>query len=354
MGTIVMPNDVEVLLQNIATGFRVSLPVAIATTLIVVAFASGLIAYHLRQRRAERETRTRLYEARYDSLLRSLDLPAGSAALLDRLATRLHDSSKRYLLLENEATFNSCLRRLPGRESISPALVAALRMKLGFRTLNPERAPLSSGDIAEETVVLLERPAANGKKRERFPAKIVSVEPAALALAVQARDAFDRGDRLKLYFYNFAGLYMFPTRVISVKAGLVLVGHSNAISAVQRRRYYRRKLSAPAYIRTKTGEGSEELFVKTLLQDLGGGGAKVVNPHDIFQVHDRVELALDLGLHKWVKVPADVVRIGRDGSASLKFHGLKESSRDLILRALFRRYNAYLRERGREEESATP
>jgi hypothetical protein len=44
------------------------------------------------------------------------------------------------------------------------------------------------------------------------------------------------------------------------------------------------------------------------------------------------------------------VREGRDGTVSLRFDELRESTRDLIVRALFKRYNAYLQEQGRESE----
>ncbi|HUX21725.1 MAG TPA: hypothetical protein VMW69_10840, partial [Spirochaetia bacterium] len=282
-----MPNDVQVLLSNISTGFRESLPEAIVTTIIFFGFVFGLVYYYVKQKRLDRERKVELYERRYAQLLKSSDLPGGSVILLDRLARYLKDSSRQYLLLESEASFNSCLKKLKEHEPVSPALLAALRLKLGFGGLNPEKTPLSSGDIAEDSAGIIERIEKGGRK-ERFAARIAGVEPGFLSLEVKKPEALDRGDRVTFYFFNSAGLYSLKTRVIGFREGMTLVSHSSSITAVQRRRYYRRKLVAPAYIRRV---GGEDAFIKTILQDLGGGGARVINPHDIFEKGDTVELA---------------------------------------------------------------
>ncbi len=341
-----MPNDVQVLLNNISTGFRESVPEAIITTAIFLGFVFGLVYYYTKQQREERRRREAASEARYAALIRSSDLPTGSSALLDRLAIYLKDSSKRYLLLESEASFNSCLKKLSRRESVSPALVAALRLKLGFRALNPERAPLSSGDIAEDSIGILEWK--GGEGRARRSARVESVGPSALCLEVAEGTSPAHGEQVVFYFYNFAGLYALRSRVVRTEGAVLYLAHSTAITAVQRRRYYRRKLVAPAYIRSSD---SETGFVKTLLQDLGGGGARMVNPHNIFDKGDRVELALEPETRDWVRVDAEVVRLGKDGTISVRFENLRETSRDRILKSLFRRYNAFQREQ--EGEATT-
>ena len=340
-----MPDDVQVLLNNISTGFRQSLPEAIITTAIFLGFIFGLVYYYTRQQREERSRREAVSEERYAALVRSNDLPTGSSALLDRLATYLKDSSKRYLLLESEASFNSCLKKLSQRESVSPALVAALRLKLGFRALNPERAPLSSGDIAEDSIGILEWK--GGEGRVRRSARVAGVEASSMSLEVAEGSRPARGEQVTFYFYNFAGPYTLKSRVLKVEGAVLRLAHSTAIQAVQRRRYYRRKLVAPAYIRSAD---SETGFIKTLLQDLGGGGARMVNPHNIFEKGDRVELALEPETRAWVRVNAEVVRFGKDGTISVRFENLRETSRDRILRSLFRRYNAFQREL--EEDAA--
>lgn len=334
-----MPDDVQVLLNSISTGFRESLPEAIITTAIFLGFVFGLVYYYTKQQREDRRRREAASEARYAALVRSNDLPTGSSALLDRLAVYLKDPSKRYLLLESEASFNSCLKRLGRRESVSPALVAALRLKLGFRALNPERAPLSSGDIAEDSIGILEWKGKESKIRRR--GRVESVEASSLRLEIAEGAGPPRGDPVTFYFYNFAGLYALKSRVLSANGAVVHLAHSTAIRAVQRRRYYRRKLVAPAYIRSSDSEAG---FIKTLLQDLGGGGARMVNPHNIFEKGDRVELGLEPDTRAWVRVNAEVVRVGKDGTISVRFDDLRETSRDRILRSLFRRYNAFQRE----------
>lgn len=350
--TIVMPDDVQVLLYNIATGLRESLPEVITTALVVVVFVAALIVYSVRHERADRDARRSLYESRYRRRLLALDLPTGSSVLLDRLAAYLRDPSKRFLLLESGATFDSCVRKLCEREHVSPALVAALRLKLGFRVRGREKTPLSSGDIAEESSVLVELSSAHGERQgnrrgngadegaRRLAARVVAVDAGSLTLEVANDGDVRQGEEVRLFFANAAGLHMVRTRVIARRENLIRVSHSTSIRSLQRRSYYRRQLTAPVFIRRVDGK---ERFIKTLVQDLGGGGARLINPHDMFESDEKVEVVLDLGLRRRLKVAATIVRANRDGTVSLKFDALRESSRDLILRALFRRYNAVLR-----------
>lgn len=367
-----MPDDVQVLLNNISSGFDESLANVLITTLLVVIFVGGLLSYWIRGRDRERDSRRERDEARYDALLRSLDLPAGSALLLDRLACYLRNPDRPHLLLESEAAFNFCLRKLRSRESAPPALVAALRLKLGYGASNPEKRPLTSGDIAEGAPVILERrppPQAEPARRKavkgrgafaarerpvekatiaRIKARVLEVRARSIALEAERPLPFDRGEALGLYFFNAAGLYRMGTRVVAVAGSRIELAHSDSIATVQRRCYYRRKLSAPAYLRRA---GGEEHFFKTRLQDLGGGGARLLNPYDLFERGDGVEVALAPSAGRWVRISGEIVRVEKDGTISVRFSGLRESTRDLIVRGLFSRYRAFVRER---EESAIP
>jgi len=349
-----MPDDVEVLMHEIAAGFKQSLPGAGLTLGLLALFIFLLLYVQSRHDRSMARERATLYASRFEELMRSLDLPTGSAALIERMAHYLRDPSKRYLLLTHEATFNSCLRKMRADGTLSPALVASLRLRLGYRAVNPEKTPLSSGDITEETPMLLVRASDKKESRKREHGIVASVKPDYLELQLEEPAAFRSGERLTLYFCNFAGLYSWTTKVMRSEGSLLRVAHSGMVQGVQRRSYYRRKITLPVYIRRI---GDDHGYIKSLLQDLGGGGARMVNPRGIFERGDLLELAFNPSDRRWLKVPAEVVRLGRDGSLSVRFGRLRESTRDAILRGLFRSYISMSTEknaRPAEEQQAAP
>ncbi|HUX21527.1 MAG TPA: hypothetical protein VMW69_09825, partial [Spirochaetia bacterium] len=62
---------------------------------------------------------------------------------------------------------------------------------------------------------------------------------------------------------------------------------------------------------------------------------------------------LDPDTKKWVRIHGEVVRVAKDATISNRFGKLRETTRDQILRALFRRYNAFLREQKEQSEEGS-
>ena len=355
-----MPDGVDELLHEIAAGFHENPLTAALALAFVLAFAGVLLLFHLKQERTLTRERALLYASRYEELMRSLKLPAGSATLIDRLARYLRDPSRRYQLLTNEATFNSCLRKMRSEGAISPALVASLRFRLGYRAENPDKIPLSSGDVTEGTTMEMARKqpvAASGAERG-VKATVRKVVDDYMEIELDEAMSLRRGEGITFHFYNFAGLYSWSTKVLHVEGSVVRVAHSGFIEGVQRRRYYRRRIDRPVYIRRAE---SEEGFIKSLFRDLGGGGARLINPKDIYERGDSLELSFDSGSRGWIRLAAEVVRTYPDGTLSVRFGKVRESTRDIILRGLFRSYLTDVREREarardavRENEEAGP
>jgi c-di-GMP-binding flagellar brake protein YcgR len=135
---------------------------------------------------------------------------------------------------------------------------------------------------------------------------------------------------VQVYFMNKTGLYSFVTVVRKIQGYMVQVGHSEEIKRVQRRKYYRKKVNLPVFVKPAD---AHERPVRTTFHDLGGGGASMNNPGNRFQVGDRLDLFFYFeGGKPLLKVQADVIRTSEEQSRlHLIFRTLSESSRDRII-----------------------
>jgi hypothetical protein len=144
---------------------------------------------------------------------------------------------------------------------------------------------------------------------------------------------FPRGSLVEVLYQNSSGLYTFQSEVQRFKDKYLYMTHSESPERVQRRRYYRRNISLPVYIRPA---GAEEKSTESRFIDLGGGGASLENPQNRFRAGAGVELSFHPDSKSVLNVLGNVVRTSHRGSViHVNFEHLKDSTRDRIYRMLF-------------------
>jgi c-di-GMP-binding flagellar brake protein YcgR len=272
--------------------------------------------------------------------VRELGLGFCEVSLLESLAAWLKGSSQKYVLLESQTAFNSCARKLLDMGHASASEIAALRLKLGFTTPAPEQVFISSAQLCENMPVVL-----IVKERGQIRGTIREVKPHCLRVTLTESSTtgnttlFPYGDLVKVLFQTPAGRFAFSSRVKRTEKGTVELAHSENISRLQRRQFYRRSIALPVNAK-RVGAGQE--IMRTMLFDLGGGGASLSNGVTHFSVGERISLSVVPAGHPRIDVIGKVIRVSKkDSIAHLRFDGISEADRDRIMGLLFKPKKTY-------------
>jgi hypothetical protein len=228
------------------------------------------------------------------------------------MVKHLKSPTDKHLLLEDQPTFNGCARKLFTTDRVAASGIAALRVKLGFKTRSPEGIPHSTAELqADLPVIIIQK----GKKGGRGMAPPIRTLP------------------IQVYFQGPSGRYTFISRIRGYGKGEIEVAHSENIKRMQRRKFYRKKLMLPVYV--KRAESDERSILTTLI-DLSGGGASIMNRDMLFSSGDRISISLVASRTKRVYITGDVLRMSRGGKIiHVEFSDMLESSRDRIIKVLF-------------------
>ncbi len=329
------PQKVSEFLDGIARGFIVSpLQYVLFAGLLVLLVAAGIVAYRAQRARARRQS-DRLALERWERLAGKLELSGAEQEVLDLLAEG--QLVRKLRLLASPAAFNRAAARL-GAEAPEQATLAELRLKLGFRARNPERAPAASSELPEGLPVLLLWSAAAGRLRpagsqHRLAAEVSGQEAQALVLVPREPAAPPRpGSPVRVVFQNRAGVFSFDTRIRSSAGGVLRLEQVEKLQRTQRRRYYRRRLRLPVQVQLREGEPP----LPSQLLDLGGDGASLANPGRKLSAGDLPELTFRAGGESF-RLSAEVLRVSRGAQVlHVRFHGLRDVDRDRLLGVLFR------------------
>ncbi len=333
--------------DNISSGFHQSWLEILITVSLVLAFLVFLLYTYRVQKNRTRKEQTKKYRARYEQGIRKFGLGLAEQHIIALLAPFLNSPEKEYLLLYKQSTFNTCVHRFhhsTGHEHISGAALSALRVTLGFTAQDPEQVPSSSAELPAGMMVLV----VSGTRRRQNPFKIsgIILQCTSQSLIISPMDTRAQsiktatGRPVNVFFQNRAGVFTFASHIQATPDNTIHLAHSERIKRSQRRKYYRRRLSLPVYVRPA---GSQSKPIKSVILDLGGGGASLRNPDKQFVPGDDLELILDpaggnapTGTGR-INLAAEVVRVSRkDQILHVRFNLLQESTRDRIIGALFK------------------
>lgn len=283
----------------------------------------GLFAFW--QVRRARRAATAEAETRYAQALKRKTLEPGQVALVEKLAAHVPDPLRRHELLTNARVFQVAAERALRAGGVSEEGLAALRVTLAFKTQDAERTVFSTAQLAVELPLIVEQ-----EKVRRFRARIENVEPGHIAILTEDGEIPPAvGSHLQVYFKKEAGVFTFPSRVISLEGSRARITHSEKIGRYQKRAYYRRKLNMPVMVRVA---GSEEKKTAYRFLDLGGGGASIVNPDLRFRPGDDIEITFSPGTEEPIELIGEVVRLSDAGKTMhVSFGPMREAMRDRII-----------------------
>lgn len=296
---------------------------------LVLLFVLGLLLFYRRLTRREREEQERRAEAYFRKLIQDKQLTEAEARTVEELSQFLNSKLKRYMLLQHQSIFNACAEAAIEQEVISETRIAALRVRLGFAGRKFDAPPDSSAQIPEGSSVLLIR---EGEPSVR--GKVLAPEPTHFRVRVDTeRRPFASGSTVEVLYQDNSGLYTFVTPVKGYRENVLYMEHTERLSRVQRRQYYRRDISLPVFVKPA---GSNEKFVESRFLDLGGGGASLENPGNRFERGAGLELSFHPSSSEPLNVVGHVVRTSKRGAVlHVNFEHLKETTRDSIYRLLF-------------------
>ncbi len=326
--------------ETVSRGFERS-PLEIVLVIVsVLAFITLLIiAYRIQRRRIRRQQRT-IADRRYRELVEKRSLTPSEQNLVRRMVRFLKDPEKKYLILISQPTFNFCAAKLRKKEAVTASSIAELRNRLGFRLQGPEQIPASSAELPEGQGLLIIGIKGNLKAQGR----VWKQEPRSLVVElVEGSPTFREREPVRIYFQNRSGLFSFNSSVQSVQKRTVLLEHGEEIKRIQRRKYYRKRISQPVAVRRPD---SEEQYTVSTFYDLGGNGASLKNPQKRFSAGNDLELTFLAAGERFTLV-AEVLRTSKNGEVlHVHFAPMRETTRDRIIGALFKGAGAPLRQGG--------
>lgn len=316
--------------DEISKGFvHTPLEIGIYIILILGIIALLLLLYRYQVKKIRKEKTVRALRI-YEDIIRKKGLGHQELDILKKLAMYLRDPQEKNLLLENQSTFNTCARKLQNDNRVSTSSLASLRLKLGFKREGPEQIPHSSSELPEDLPLLITQ-----KGKKHCPGRLSKIEPRYLTVTLENGSLPPKpGLPVQVYFQNRSGLFCFTTSIQNYGKGLIMVSHSENIKRLQRRKFYRKTIMLPVYIKLT---GSQEPPIRSAIIDLGGGGASVSNPGRQFVPEDDIEISFSTPGKNRINLKASVVRLSNEGKTMhITFSPMPDSTRDLIIRFLFR------------------
>jgi len=323
--------ELSLLFDEIARGFVHSPLEIFIFIILVIGFITSFLFIYVCQIKKSRIEKINRAKKKYEQIIKKKAFSCSEIDILDRLAKYLKVPQLKNLLLENQSTFNACVRKLQKEEHVSDATLSALRLKMGFKRQYPEQIPHSSAELAGDLPVLIVQ-----KGKKQCLGRIIKSESRSITIALENQSMpLKPGLHIQIYFHYYSGLFSFHTSVQKYERGVIKITHSENIKRLQRRKFYRKELILPVYIKLA---GSKDKPVRSTFIDLGGGGASICNTDKLFHANDDIELSFFTSIKAQINLTATVMRISK-GSKILHvaFKQMPESSRDIIIGYLFRR-----------------
>jgi hypothetical protein len=292
---------------------------------LVLVCVSAVFLFNFLLRRKE----TQHYRDTVDNLFgrycHQYDLTQREVHLVDRMSQYLKDPRKKYLLLINQQTFLACFHTFKQAETFPKEEMLSLLTKLGFRFHDKHRHPKSSRDLNPGTPAVLltsKDKTYNGHVARQMDNSVVFFLP-------EPPRIIDLEGPLQLIVHDFSGLFEFDTHLQKISGSDCLLAHSDQVKKIQRREYYRKKLTIPIHIRK---EGfPEDMDDQTQILDLSLGGMSVVNPERKYRAGDDISLYFYKGAHSVFHLYGEVIRVTNNRKIlHIKFGHFNSNEQDRI------------------------
>jgi hypothetical protein len=293
----------------------------------LLAMVIGALAVFVVQNRRTRQARELQSERAKEQALSKLKLSDRERAILDRLVGMVSDPATRgHLVLTSQSVFSHCTSRLIAARGATDAEVAALRVRLGFARGSTEKKVTSTAILPPGLRLLVVQ-----RETKKFYATVSGAAAAGLVAHIEDADVIapGPGTELRCLFNVRSGTFQFDTVVSGVDGQTLRMAHSEKITRMQRRKYYRARTNLPARIGVA---GSQEQPALTRLIDLSGGGASLENPAVRFHTGDEVQIRFSAFDGKEYNLVAEVGRVSHGGRVlHVVFSPMTDTARDRLI-----------------------
>ncbi|MFW5688975.1 MAG: PilZ domain-containing protein [Spirochaetota bacterium] len=283
-----------------------------------------VLAYEIRSRRALRRANGRLEEVvRY--LGRNL---FGEEAwkTLERSVSSNGRKLDSLLGLLDPASFELWARDAIERGVIDSSMADDLRERI---TQPPDfNRPLISQSDVSECIPVSGMPIAVLQDQVQVRGTIAEVGANTFTVWVlDANDELDSERTASFMLLSRSGPYTFEAPMEKADDGSLVVQRPHRILRNQRRRFRRRPAALSASVKRYLSSDPPD---ETVINDLSGGGATVMNPNHAYEVGDVLTLAFAIASRHYM-VTGRVVRVsGDDHRLHVRFEAMKDQQRQEI------------------------
>ncbi|MBN1798880.1 MAG: PilZ domain-containing protein [Spirochaetales bacterium] len=263
---------------------------------------------------------------RFEKYIVKYSLTKPELDLVDRMSRFLKNPLKKYLLLTNAHTFNTCFHLLSRKEEVDKKIQMSFYKKLGFDRFDPYKVPSSSNDIAEGTPARVfsadKKTAVNGIITRHLPDALVFE-------SLDSLEKFSNEDEVILVTHNYTGLYGLKTRVLKGENKTIYMANSEDIVTIQRREYFRKNIYLPILLRREDSKDEPDY---AYIRDLSAGGLSVTNPGKKYVKKDDLSLFFHKEADKKFHLSGEVVRVSINNKIlHIKFGYVTNSVRDRLV-----------------------
>ena len=319
------------IIRKTLEAFQASLLEAIVLFAVVFGLITLLTFVYFFQKRRNYIRKKAFAEERFREALKDKTLSPEEWEVLKLMIEEIPGRElRKHVLVTNDSSFDAAAQKLLKKKTISGRTAASLRIKLGFPQAVENETIYSTAELPQGKKVYC-RWQARGNRMETVMGKVKALSPEGLTLELE-RPPGKRG-KVTVLFSQKTGIHRFTTSVIGSEDNTITCEHTDAIQKKQERRFFRKEMKKPVFL--ETVEGAETKRYRTLLYDLGGGGAKVKNPEKVFSSGDNLNLKLSLDGAE-LNLKGGVARTsGEDRYLHVEFKDLRDSERDRIMGYLF-------------------
>jgi c-di-GMP-binding flagellar brake protein YcgR len=214
------------------------------------------------------------------------------------------------------------------RKEIPAALLHDLRDRLELHPWSGKRKISSTLELPTGLEVQIVQ-----QQGRRLMGRILFQKPEGLSIVTEIHEhSFIAEMPVVVSFKNNNGIYSFASHIRSATGSILTLEHAEELLHLQRRKFFRRHLYQPVYVK-KDEDGSS--LVGAALIDLSGGGARVSNTDGSFHMGDSILLRLTLPPKERIQIRGDVVHISQEGDTiHIQFSRVSDLLREKIIHYL--------------------
>lgn len=321
-------NWINRFLEGIGTGFRSTASQQTLIIIIISAFIVLSLVFYLIQRYVSIEKTRQQAHKTFRDTLRNVSFTKEEKVLLEKLVDSLPNMrEKKYLIVQDAAIFSAAAEQLLHDGDITSTEVRSLRNKLDACCFSREKTFTTTKELPEGLHLYITKSSPEG-----YHGIIVQRRLDFFAVRLKENaEELEKGSVCSIFFKRRKDTYRINAVIKFRKESMLYFSHTEEISKVQKRNFYRSEVNFPAVLRH---EGYEVRQYETKMVDLGGGGARLISPGHGLHQGDMVTLLFQTPEEETIEVTAEIVKISQKGDTEyvhVHFGSIRDKLQDKII-----------------------